>query len=76
VRIVLHLNLHREFLAQIAAGAKRVEYRCRKPYWRRRLEGRYYDVIQSRPHFVLARQVRNGYATQATERFRSFPGFD
>ena len=51
----LHLNLHREFFAQIAAGTKRTEYRDRSPYWRRRLEGRHYDVIL----------FRNGYATQA-----------
>ena len=52
---VLHLNLHREFFAAIAAGTKRIEYRQRTPYWRRRLEGREYDVIQ----------FRNGYATLA-----------
>ena len=52
---VLHLNLHREFFAAVAAGTKRVEYRQRTPYWRRRLEGREYDVIQ----------FRNGYATLA-----------
>lgn len=28
---VLHLNLHREFFAQIAAGTKRIEYRDRTP---------------------------------------------
>jgi hypothetical protein len=54
---VLHLNLHREFFAQIAAGTKRVEYRRRTPYWRSRLEGRVYDVVQ----------FRNGYATTAPE---------
>jgi hypothetical protein len=53
----LHLNLHREYFAQIAAGTKRNEYRRRTPYWRRRLEGRHYDAI----HF------RNGYATKAPE---------
>lgn len=52
---ILHLNLHREFFAQIAAGMKRIEYRNRSPCWRRRLEGRRYDVIQ----------FRNGYATKA-----------
>lgn len=52
---ILHLNLHREFFAQIAAGAKRTEYRERTRYWKRRLEGREYDVIQ----------FRNGYATRA-----------
>ena len=44
----LHLNLHREYFAQIAAGTKRIEYRSRTAYWRRRLEGRHYDVIQFR----------------------------
>jgi hypothetical protein len=49
---VLHLNLHREFFAAIAAKTKRIEYRQRSPYWHSRLEGRAYDVIQ----------FRNGYA--------------
>ena len=52
---VLHLNLHREFFAQIAAGTKRTEYRQRTGYWKTRLEGRNYEVIQ----------FRNGYATDA-----------
>ena len=50
---ILHLNLHREYFAQIANGTKRIEYRDRTPYWKRRLEGRTYHLI----HF------RNGYAT-------------
>lgn len=54
---ILHLNLHREYFAQIAAGTKRIEYREQTPYWKRRLEGRQYDVIQ----------FRNGYATKAPE---------
>ncbi|MBI2929678.1 MAG: hypothetical protein HYY24_28790 [Verrucomicrobia bacterium] len=60
----LHLNLHREFFAQIAAGTKRTEYRRRTPHWRRRLEGRNYHVIQ----------FRNGYATQAPEMLVEFLG--
>jgi hypothetical protein len=52
---ILHLNLHREFFAQIAARTKRIEYRDQTPYWRTRLEGRKYDVI----HF------RNGYVSKA-----------
>jgi hypothetical protein len=60
----LHLNLHREFFAQIAAGTKRIEYRGRTPYWPRRLEGRHYDVIQ----------FRNGYATRAQEMIVEFIG--
>jgi len=54
---ILHLNLHREFFAQIAAGTKRIEYRERTPFWKTRLEGRTYDVIR----------FRNGYATRAPE---------
>jgi hypothetical protein len=62
--VILHLNLHREWFAQIAAGTKRTEYRDYTPYWRRRLEGRHYDVI----HF------RNGYATEAPEMLVEFHG--
>jgi hypothetical protein len=62
--VTLHLNLHREFFAQIVAGTKRTEYRARTPYWRRRLEGRQYDVIQ----------FRNGYATKAPEMLVEFRG--
>ncbi|MFZ1072204.1 MAG: hypothetical protein WAO21_02095 [Verrucomicrobiia bacterium] len=47
--------MHRQYFAAIAAGTKRIEYRQRTAYWRRRLEGRHYDIIQ----------FRNGYATQA-----------
>ena len=54
---ILHLNLHREYFAKIAAGMKRIEYRERTDYWRRRLEGRQYDMIT----------FRNGYATKAPE---------
>lgn len=52
---ILHLNLHREFSAQIAAKTKRIEYRDQTSYWRKRLEGRKFDVIQ----------FRNGYAANA-----------
>ena len=61
---ILHLNLHREFFLQIAEGTKRTEYRSQTPYWRRRLEGRHYDVIQ----------FRNGYATKAPEMLVEFLG--
>jgi len=61
---MLHLNLLREFFAQIAEGTKRIEYRSRTPYWRTRLEGRRYDVIQ----------FRNGYATKAPEMQVEFLG--
>lgn len=62
--MILHLNLHREFFSQIAAGKKRVEYRSQTPYWKTRLENRSYDVIQ----------FRNGYATDAPEMQVEFLG--
>lgn len=52
---VLHLTLIRKWFDLIASGEKRGEYREKKEYWRKRLEGRQYDEI----HF------RNGYATDA-----------
>ena len=58
----LHLNLRREYFAQIAAKTKHVEYRERTSYWRKRLEGRKYDVIK----------FRNGYATRAPEMIVQF----
>jgi hypothetical protein len=54
--LILHLNLHREHFAAIVAGTKRIEYRDQTQYWRSRLEGRTYDVIQ----------FRNGYAANAS----------
>ena len=64
MKSILHLNLHREFFAAITNKTKRVEYRRRTPYWKRRLEGRHYDIIQ----------FRNGYATKAPEMQVEFLG--
>lgn len=64
MKAILHLNLHREFFAAIAAKTKRIEYRDQTPYWQRRLEGRSYDLIQ----------FRNGYATRAPEMLVEFRG--
>ena len=64
MKSVLHLNLHREWFAAIAARSKRIEYRDQTPYWKKRLEGRHYDVIQ----------FRNGYATNAPEMLVKFRG--
>ena len=61
---ILHLNLHREWFAAVAARRKRIEYRDLTDYWRRRLEGRKYDFIQ----------FRNGYATKAPEMLVEFLG--
>ena len=59
---ILHLNLHRGFFTEIAAGRKWVEYRKQKPYWKARLEGRKYDAIL----------FRNGYAKDAPEMLVEF----
>jgi hypothetical protein len=40
VKNTLHLNLHREYFADIAEGTTRIEYRKQTPYWKKRLEGR------------------------------------
>lgn len=52
---ILHLVLVRKWFAQIVEGTKTKEYRQATLYWKRRLEGKDYDVIQ----------FRNGYATKA-----------
>lgn len=53
--VILHLNLRRPFFDLIATGLKKTEYRECTPYWKRRLEGRDFDIIC----------FRNGYATKA-----------
>jgi len=64
MKSVLHLNLRRKYFAQIAANAKDMETRELKPYWKKRLEGRHYDVIK----------FRNGYAKNAPEMLVEFRG--
>jgi ASC-1-like (ASCH) protein len=64
VNRTLHLNLHREFFAAIAAKKKRIQYRAQTAYWKKRLEGRKYDRIL----------FRNGYATKAPEMLVEFRG--
>jgi hypothetical protein len=61
---ILHLTLKREFFAAIAAKKKPFEYREQKPYWRKRLEGRKYDVIK----------FRNGYSPDSPEMMVEFRG--
>ena len=43
---------------------KRIEYREQKPYWRKRLEKRTYDVIK----------FRNGYSSDAPEMIVEYRG--
>ncbi len=61
---VLHLNLYRKYFDQILEGEKTTEYREVTPYRSKRLEGRYYDVIQ----------FRNGYRKDAPEMLVEFKG--
>jgi ASC-1-like (ASCH) protein len=61
----LHLNLYRKYFDEILAGKKVIEYRQVTPYWSKRLESRYYDVIQ----------FRNGYAKVAPIMVVAYEGF-
>ena len=61
---MLHLTLKREWFDQIARGVKRNEYREYKPYWKKRLEGRRYDVIL----------FRHGYSSDAPEMLVEYRG--
>jgi hypothetical protein len=54
---ILQLTLKREFFARIASGKKRTEWRKRKRYWCKRLEGKRFDLVR----------FRNGYAVNAPE---------
>jgi len=61
---VLHLALEREWFDDIAEGKKRHEYRAYKEYWRKRLEGKKFDIVR----------FRNGYASDAPEMDVEFVG--
>ena len=61
---ILYFSLYREPFAAIASKQKRIEYRKQTSYWRKRLEGRKYDVIK----------FRNGYASNAPEMLVEFRG--
>jgi hypothetical protein len=63
-RRVLHLALEREWFDDIAEGRKRHEYRANKEYWKKRLEGREYDIVR----------FRNRYASDAPEMDVEFVG--
>ena len=52
---ILHLTLMKRWFDEIASGQKKIEYRDKKPYWEKRLEGKVFDEI----HF------KNGYAKDA-----------
>jgi len=61
---ILHLTLKREYFDQIAKKQKHTEYRDQKSYWRKRLEGRKYDLIR----------FRNGYGKHVPEMLVEFLG--
>jgi hypothetical protein len=61
---ILHLNLVAGPFDKIAAGTKREEYRDFSPYWKARLAGREYDVIE----------FRNGYAPDSRRMRVEFRG--
>jgi hypothetical protein len=65
-RSILHLTLERQWFDDIVRGAKDEEYRDLKSYWKKRLEGRKYDIVR----------FRNGYATNAPEMEVEFLGVD
>jgi hypothetical protein len=43
---VLTLPLKAEYFNAIKAGTKTVEYRLTTPYWRKRIEGKEFDLVQ------------------------------
>ena len=63
---ILHLNLYRKYFDAIADGTKTTEYRDKTDYWKRRIEGRKYDIIK----------FRNGYAKDAPTMLVEYNGYD
>ena len=61
---ILHLNLYRKYFDAIADGTKTIEYRDKTDYWKKRIEGREYDIIK----------FRNGYRKDAPEMLVEFKG--
>ena len=63
---ILHLNLYRKYFDAIADGTKTTEYRDKTDYWKRRIEGKEYDIIK----------FRNGYAKDAPTMLVEYGGYD
>jgi hypothetical protein len=55
--IKLSLNLHRAFFCAILDGSKKIEYRDKTDYWKKRLKGKKYTHVK----------FRNGYLKVAPE---------
>ena len=63
---ILHLNLYRKYFDAIVNGTKTIEYRDKTDYWKKRIEGREYDIIK----------FRNGYAKNAPTMLVEYKGYD
>ena len=63
---ILHLNLFRKYFDEIANGTKTIEYRDKTEYWKKRIEGREYDIIK----------FRNGYAKDAPTMLVEYKGYN
>ena len=63
---ILHLNLYRKYFDAIADGTKTIEYRDKTDYWKKRIEGREYDIIK----------FRNGYAKDAPTMLVEYEGYN
>ena len=62
---ILHLNLYRKYFDEIANGTKTIEYRDKTDYWKKRIEGRQYDIIK----------FRNGYTKNAPTMLVEYKGY-
>ena len=63
---ILYLNLYRKYFDAIVNGTKTIEYRDKTDYWKKRIEGREYDIIK----------FRNGYAKDAPTMLVEYNGYD
>ena len=63
---ILHLNLYRKYFDAIVNGTKVFEYRQKTDYWKKRIEGREYDIIK----------FRNGYAKNAPTMLVEYKGYN
>ena len=63
---ILYLNLYRKYFDAIVNGTKTTEYRDKTDYWKKRIEGREYDIIK----------FRNGYAKDAPTMLVEYNGYD
>ena len=63
---ILNLNLYRKWFDEIAGGTKTIEYRDKTDYWKKRIEGREYDIIK----------FRNGYAKDAPTMLVEYNGLN